>query len=215
MSVTLAGDILQTARAVYLNDRNATEATDDILLPFLKQAYGFLEAELNANGVQCTNEEVIAIIPANTDEYYPLPGDLVVPNTMFERMVGSIEEFVPMEYRMNLPTVISTTYLKYWTYRLDRILLVPATIEREIKLYYQRSFPAVETVDDALFGKAEHYLTAKVAALYNLFVRQSETLASVCESVASNELAEIVNMQVKSTQAQVIRRKPYVPFRRS
>lgn len=214
MPITIAADIIQRAREVYLNDPNATEATDDKLLPHLKSAYGFLETELESNGVQCKNAEVSGIvIPANTDEYYPLPPDLVVPNTMLERGSGTSDEYVRMDYRMNIPQITPTSRLVYWTYRLDRIYLLPATQDREIKLLYQQSFPTLETTNTALFGKSEHYLTAKVAALYNLFVRQSETLASVCEDIAKNELDEIVNLYVKLNQSQVIRRKGYLPGR--
>ncbi len=209
--ITIAADILTSVRSAYLNDPNAGEATDDRLLPHLKEAYKFLQSELEANGVPCKNEEVIETILANKNEYYPLPDDLVVPNTMFERTPGSSEEFRPMTYRMNLPQVTPTPYLQYWTYRLDRIYLVPATQNREIKLYYQKSFPAVETVDDSLYGKAEQFLALKTAALYNFFVRQQPTAAKVCNDLADRELEDIISSQVKSTQSQVIRRKGYIP----
>ena len=211
MPITIAADIIETAQQVYLNDPNGTEATPEKLLPFLKEAYKFLESELETNGVQCKNAEVIAVIPANSDEYYPLPYDLVVPNTMYERAVSSSEEFRPMSYRNNIPQITGTTYLQFWTYRLERIYLLAASQDREIKLLYQRSFPAVDTVDAALFGKAEQYLAAKVSALYNLFVRQSTTLAEVSEQIAEKELEDIINIQVKIGQSQTIRRKPYKP----
>lgn len=212
MPVTIAADIIDTARKVYLNDPNAREATDDILLPFLKEAYRFLEGELEANSVQCKSSEVIATIPANTDEYYPLPSDLVIPTVMHERMINSADEFRPISYRMNLPQVTPTTCLEFWTYRLDRIYFVKATQAREILLYYKQSFPAVDSKSSTLFGKAETYLAAKTAALYNLFVRQSTTLAEVCNQIAESELATTVNEYVKLSQSQVVRRKGYIPF---
>lgn len=211
MPVTIAADILDTARQVYLNDINAREATNDLLLPHLKEAYRFLEGELEANSIQCKSAEVTAIIPANTDEYYPLPPDLTIPVLMHERTPNTTDEFRPISYRMNLPQVTPTTFLEYWTYRLERIYFVKATQDREILLYYKRSFPAVDSKSSPLFGKAETYLAAKTAALYNMFVRQSETLARVCNEIATKELEDLINEHVKSMQHEVIRRKGYVP----
>lgn len=214
MPVTIAADIIDTARRVYLNDANAREATDDILLPHLKEAYKFFEGELEIHSIQCKSAEVTAIIPANTDEYYPLPPDLVIPEVMHERQPNTTDEFRPISYRNNLPQVTPTAFLEYWTYRLDRILFVKATQSREILLYYKRSFPILETVKSPIFGKSETYLAAKTAALYNMFVRQNTTLADISNKVAEGELESILNLYIKATQSEVIRRKGYIPGRR-
>lgn len=215
MGVTVAKDILDEARGTYLNDLNATEATDEKLLPQLKTAYNFLESECHSNNIQLVNSEITKIIPAGIDEYYPLPPDFVIPRTLLERQSGTVDEFREISYRNNLPQVTPTPYFEYWTYRLERILLVPATTEREVKLIYMRSFPVVETSDANLFGKAQTYLAAKTAALYLLFVRQSPSLAEPANGIAEKELEEIINTQVKIMQAAPVRRKGYLPHRSS
>ena len=101
--ITVAHDILDTARSVYMNDPNGNQYTDTVLLPLLKVAYAFLESELQSNGVQTTNEEIIATILANLDEYYPLPPDLVIPRAILERQAGSSDEFSPVMYKNNIP----------------------------------------------------------------------------------------------------------------
>jgi hypothetical protein len=178
----------------------------------LRTAYSFLEAELQANGVQTVNEEApIKSIPANISEYDPLPVDLVIPRKMQERLAGSSDEFTDMYYHNNIPQITLSSVLVYWTWRIDRIFFLPSTTNREVKLFYQKSFPALNTADAMLFGKAEQYLAAKVAALAHMFLAQNTTLAKVANEIAEKELAEIVNMQVKLMQTVPVRRKGYIP----
>lgn len=212
---TVAKEILGEARSTFLNDPNATEATDEKFLPYLRLAYTYLEGELQANGAQSVNSEEVKTIPANVDEYLPLPTDLVIPRTILEREAGTTDEYREISYRNNIPSVTPGPFLEYWTYRLDRIFFLPATTAREVKLIYQNSYPAVLDPNSNLLGKAETYLIAKSAALYLLFVRQSPTLAEQANNVAESELAEIVNAQVKLQQSRPVRRKGYQPFRTS
>ena len=48
-----------------------------------------------------------------------------------------------------------------------------------------------------------------------MFITQSTTLAGVADAIAEKELSEIINMQIKLMQTEVIRRKGYVPQRSS
>lgn len=210
---TVAKEILGEARSTFLNDPNANEATDEKFLPYLRMAYNYLQSEMQSNGIQCINSEEVKTILANTDEYLPLPADLVIPRTILERGDGTTDEYREMSYRNNIPSITPGTYLNYWTYRLDRIFFLPATTNRQVKLIYQNAYPAVQDPNGMLLGKAETYLTAKSAALYLLFVRQSPTLAEQANTIAERELAEIINAQVKLMQSIPIRRKGYMPFR--
>ena len=210
---TIASDILDEARGTYLNDPNAQTYTNTILLPHLRTAYNLLQSELESNGVPCKSEEYVVTIPAGTSELYPLPQDLVIPRVMYERQPGTTEEFKYMVLKNNIPQVTSMPYLAYWAYRTERIYLLAATQSREVKLEYQKSFPAINTADASLFGKAEAYLSAKVAALAHLFISQSTTLAEAANQIAEYQLDSVCNLQVKIHQAQPIRRKGYMPFR--
>lgn len=210
---TVASDVMDEARSVYLNDPNGGTYSYTILMPMLKNAYSSLQTELEAHGVQCKSEEVTKVIPAGIDEYVPLPVNLVIPTKCEEREANTDDEFRPMSYYRNIPKVTAGAYLEYWTWRLDRLLFLACTQDREVKLYYQLSFPAVNTEDDSLFGRAEQYLSARLAALAHLFIAQNETLAKVANDVAETELMEIINIQVKINQIVPSRRKGYIPFR--
>lgn len=212
---TAAKDLLSEVRGTYLNDPNATEATDDKLLSTLRQAYGLLQCDLESNGLQTVNEEVVKTITAGVDEYAPLPSDLVIPRTIWEREPNSQDEYRELTYRNNLPQLTPTPFLQYWTYRLDRIYFVPASTNREVKLVYSKAFPTINDPDGILQGKAELYLTAKTAALYLMFTRQSPTLAQTANEIAEKQLEELINSQVKLMQSHPYRRKGYTPFRTS
>jgi hypothetical protein len=212
--MTTASDILDEARGTYLNDPAAGTYTNAKLLPHLKSAYGFLEGALEENGVQCKNEEVIKTILANIDEYAPLPVDLVIPRKMQERTPGTTEEFVDMVYVNNIPQETPGSRLQYWTWRTDRIFFLEATADREVKLFYQKAFPAVNASTDQVFGKAEQYLAAKTAALAHLFLSQNKELAQVSDKIAEIELLSIINTQVRLMQTLPASRKPYLPYRR-
>lgn len=215
MGVTVAKDILDEARGTYFNDVNANEATDTILLSHLRTAVRNLHTTLEANGMQCINEETTKIIPAGTEEYFPLPADLVIPSEVFERQANTTDEWRPINFRYNIPVVSQGPFLNYWTYRLDRILFLPATQDREVKLIYFKSWPLPQTTDANIIGRSEEYLTAKVAAYYFMFVRQNPTLAKTCEDIAQSHLDDLINKQVKLMQSAPVRRKGYMPYRNS
>lgn len=213
MGVTTAKEILDEARGTFLNDPNANEATDAIMLSHLRSAYSYLQCELTKNGLQVVNEEVVKTIPANTNEYFPLPQDLVIPRSMWERENGSTDEYREMSYVNNIPQVTAGPYLEYWTYRIDRIYFLPATTDREVKLYYLKAYPDPETSDAVLIHRCGDYLSSKTAALYLMFIRQNPTLAQTANEIAEQQLADIVNLQVKLMQSRPVRRKGYMPHR--
>lgn len=215
MSLTIASDILDEAKSVYLNDPNGNEAIDAILLKHLKVAHDLLQCELEANGVQTVNEEATMVIKAGSAEYDPLPADMSMPKAIYERMPNTSDEWKPVVYKNNISLTTPGPFLQFWSYRVDRIYFQPSTQDREVKLLYQKSYPVPKTTDAVLIGKAETFLSAKTAALYQLFVRQNPTLAQQANDIAEAKLADIVNQQVQLMQAAPVRRKGYMPYRNS
>lgn len=213
MGVTVAKDILDEVRSSYLNDPSGNEATDAILLSHLRTAHGLMTSELEQNQIQVINEEVTKTITANTSEYFPLPPDLVIPQAMYERDGTSTEEFRPMTYRNNLPQVTPISFLEYWTYRIDRIFFVPATVDREVKLIYSKAYPVPQTSDAILISRSQNFLAAMTAAIYLRFVRQNFPLSDAARTIADSHMEDLINVQVKLMQSQPIRRKGYMPFR--
>lgn len=211
MSITVASEILDEVRASYLNDPDGGTYTNVKLLPCLRNAYGVLQSSLEANGVQCKNEEYIRTVPANTDELIPLPNDIVIPRTMFERAAGTDDEWTPVDYYNNIPLNDPSSTIICWTWRGDRLLFLKSTTTREVKLIYQRAFPALVASDVMLFGKSEEFLKPKTAAFAHIFLTESPTKAKAADEIAERVLTEIISTQVKSMQKMPGRRLPYVP----
>jgi hypothetical protein len=212
--VTTAKSLMDRARNVYLNDASAQLFTDAKLLPLLREAYGFMETELEENGVPTKN--VIAdtkIIPSGVTQYLPLPKDFIWPIKLEERLAGSSDLFQPMTQKRWTPQLLQSDKLIYWDWREDEIFFLGATTNREVKLYYQKTFPSLDDIDAVVLGKAEQYLVAKMAALAHIFIQQNETLASIADQAANNNISQIINIQTKKSQALPVRRKPYIPFR--
>lgn len=214
MHPLIVEDILNSCRAVYLNDAAARTYTNEKLLPHLKTASGFMETELEENGVPCKNTiaepKTIAI---GEVEYKPLPTDFVWPIRMEERLAGSPDLYVPMVMRAWEPQAQKTERLLYWTWRKDRIFFLGALTDREVILYYQCLFNPISTVKDEVYIRAEQYLTAETAALALMFGGQAPDLAAICEQAAKKNIAQIINISVKKQQGMNYRRKPYSPYK--
>jgi hypothetical protein len=206
-------DIIDDVRNVYLNDQ-AGRFTNAILMPYIKMALGYMETNLEENGVACKNEIDSAIpVKANATELTPLPADFIMPIALKERAAGSSDLYTDMHQRPWEPEITPGDKLVYWTWRHDRIMLAPATTDREVKLYYQRTFPIANVTTDVVYGYARQFLSAKTAALVHMLVSQNETLASVCDNQANLNMEQIINIQIKKLQAMPYRRRPYTPFR--
>lgn len=209
MDIITVADVLLSARSVYLNDPSAVRLPDTKLIPALKVAQGMLETALEENSVQCKNSTFDKVITAGVLELSPLPADFVWPVKMEERASGSSDLFVPMSMRRWTPQEFKGDFLKYWVWNLDKIQFLGANTDREVRLYYQATFPALNVATDGVYGYASEYYAAKVAWFAHMFLEQSPTLAEECNTVAEGHLDQIIRIMVKKTQAMPVRRRPF------
>lgn len=214
MTPLIVSDILDSCRQTYLNDSAGGIYTNAKLLPHLKVASGFLETELEENGVPCKNEiSVPFTINIGDTEVRPLPPDFVWPVKLEERLAGTTDLFVPMIMRAWEPQASKTERLQFWTWRKDRIFLLGATTTREVTVYYQAVLNIINTVNDAVYARAEQYLTAKTSALALFFSGQNDTIAQQCDRIAEKNIDQVINISVKKQQGMNYRRKPYSPYK--
>lgn len=209
MDIITVADVLLSARSVYLNDPSAVRLPDTKLIPALKVAQGMLETSLEENGVQCKNKTEDKVIAAGVLEYTPLPADYIWPVKLEERASGSSDLFVPMSMRRWTPQEFKGDFLKYWTWNSDKIQFLGANTDREVRLYYQATFPALNIATDAVYGYAHEYYSAKVAGFAHFFLEQSPTLAAECDRIAETHLDQIIRILVKKGQAMPVRRRPF------
>lgn len=214
MDIVQAVDILNAARNTYLNDPLASQFTDAKLLPLLQTAHGFLETDLQENGLLCVSSEYSPPNPILAGQtQFDLPPDFVVPVKLQERQAGTSDEWRDMAFRWTIPQITPGPFLEYWTWQGDVIILLAADSDREVKLHYRKSFPVPETNDAAVYSKAAQYLAAKVAALAYMFLVQSPSLAQPCDDAAEANKKQVINIAVKTMQAHPQRRKAYIPLR--
>lgn len=214
MPTVIVQDIMDSARNVYLNDSGAVLYTNAKLLPYVKMASDFMETNLEENNISCKNEMEVGIpVLAGVTELLPLPADFVWPIMLKERGLGSSDLYSDMNQRPWEPEISPGDRLTYWSWRTDKIKLVPATTDREVKLYYQCSFPIINVANDSVYGYAKQYLIAKTSAMAYMFIAQNTTASEIANLQAEKNMDQVVNIQSKKSQAMPSRRRPYTPFR--
>lgn len=214
MDVITVADVLLSARGVYLNDPAAVRLSDAKLIPALKVAQGMLETALEENSVQCKNKEFGPIkVTAGDKVLSPLPADFVWPVKLEERISGSSDLYVPMIQLRWTPQETQGNVLKYWIWNNDKIQLLGSTTDRDVMLYYQALFPAINVTTDGVYNYASEYYAAKIAWFTHTFIEQSPTLADECNTIAEGHLDQIIRIMVKKGQSMPVRRRPFRSLR--
>ena len=206
-------EVLDRARQAYLNDKDAITFTNTVLLPILKEAYDQFQSQLQLNNLQLTNSIAEIPVPAGSLTLSQ-PGDFMYPVNLEERDLTSTDpaDYVAMEQMTWEPSRQQSTNLLQWVYRNGDVKFIGATTARKVKLYYQSAFPTIQDGLSLVKGNSISYLAAKTAAIAHLFINQNETLAEQANSIAQQQMREVVQIAVKRTQSLWARRRPYRPF---
>src|SRR5258706_9057173 len=210
-------DVLDRARNVYLNDTTAATYTNTILLPYAKQAYDDLEGEIERNNLALKNGIAVITVPKLPNGLIlAVPGNFLYPIELRERNLGSVLEsdYSTMSQRDFEPTRDPTDRLINWTYREGTVHFVGATTDRQVKLFYQESYPSLKDGTSLVRGDCLAFLASRVAGYAHLFIAQNETLAKVASDISERQLDGIILTNVKRTQSLGVRRRPYRPFAR-
>ena len=137
--------------ASLLNDTQKSIFTYTVQLPYFNMAQRELEEELELNNVPVTNEvaEVITlpvgVTILNASSTPPIPPDLVIPRTLYERISGTNFTFLEMKQVEFLPVnQVPTAYLHFWSWisREIRFPSVSATSTLDIKIQYLKTIYA-------------------------------------------------------------------------
>lgn len=210
----LASVVLDRARAA-LNDRQGQLFNDDVLLPFLNNAWEDLQSEMQVNGLPAVYNATAALtITAgatviSTTSTPPLPTDIIEPQNLYEK--GTTEtDWIPMtEFPGLLPTRQGQK-LGIWQWKEEEIKLVGATANRDILIEYLKSFPEVigPSTQIPLAG-TKLFLAYKTAAEAASDIGQNGTRAESLSTRANVEKAKFIAIRVKGQQGVSTRRIPY------
>lgn len=197
--------------AALCNDPSQTVYTNDKLLPFAKMVNADFLLNLASNGMPLIEEEVAsAVVSAGAVVYPSQPADLIIPIELSERAYGSTGLYVPMVKRAWDPEEAKSTILRYWSWREGIIKFLGATTNRQVKLRYQKTVNAIESVSSAIpADQAEQFFVFKIAEYASRFLGENPSRADALFGQAEMALNQFLNTEVRKTQNIPVRRPAY------
>ena len=214
--MTTVSDVINEA-VILLNDPNKRLFTDAKLLPLIKKAYRELSVELHNNGAPLLNEisDSINVPQGNKTLGSDQPDDIVIPVRLKER--GSdAEEFSDMIEQYWESANKPGPSLIFWSWRDEELQFRGATTDRQIIIYYRKSFSAIEDVTSKVaYANAINFLSPRAAALAARFIGNSDTRADKLDMDAAVNLNNLISRTVKGTQSNTARRKSYWQYLRT
>lgn len=220
-----AGQVTSLVRSL-LNDAAGNLFTDTVLLPYANAAYRKVQRALaNIQSGSLLGDNVLLTVPAvsNTDPSLQvfitdatappnqLPLDLLVPLKLWERASGSSDDFVEMTDLTNhggLPSQPQGLALQYWEWRADGLYFIGATQDTQIRLRYQKAYPALADATSAVLVRDAvetiAYFTAAMAA-----AARGAPQAARWDGAGADALEDLVLRATQREQHTGRRRRPY------
>lgn len=195
MSVPMS-QVLTTART-YLNDDNATQFPDQVLIPKVQEAHRELQEELWVVGSPLVRGQtaVLAYVAAAT-ALPTLPPDFLCPTAMFENAAGSTvatPNWLPMTEAFYIPMgAAQGLTLDWWSWQQELVVLRGASANRAVIVQYRRQIPIPVLSTDVigiLFG--ESYLAARAAGMAAGTLGNAEALAAMT-ALSKENLAKVI-----------------------
>jgi hypothetical protein len=213
--------------ASLMNDTAKTVYTYDAQMPYLNMALKELEEHFQLNNIPVTNQTATEItVPVGTTSIGPFDGvgagvtptypqDLVEIQGIYERLSGTTDPFIPLVKREFLPHPIDdlpTESLQYWTWQNQRIKLVGATTEREVKIDYIASIFSEVQNQAAVIGvmNVSTFLFYRTAGLCTQFIGENQSRATELNGFAIMALDRVTGIGIKAKQSITTRRKPFM-----
>ena len=144
-----------------------------------------------------------AVNPAPT-----LPLDLETPLKLWERASGINAQFIEMnQINTGLPSRSKSTMLREWEYRQQKIFMVGATQDNEIRLRYRKRY------DDPEIDGVIPIIDCAVALAYNVVdifaLSRGSTVSAQFTMEREEATKQLVNRSTRKKQRSNFRRQPY------
>jgi len=198
MATTLS-DVLTLART-YLNDDNANQFSDPVLIPKSKIAHQEMQTKLWVNGSPIVRGQSAEItIPSSgsiTDvtNLNPtgFPSDMLLPSGIYESAIGGAS-WVPVTEQIYFPIGYTAgARIGLWSFQQEHLLLAPCTASNIIVIQYRKSIPIPNIATDpigVLFG--DLYLAARTASIAAASVG-NEAVADKMQAMAKENFANLL-----------------------
>jgi hypothetical protein len=228
MSTTsLTASMVMDKSASLMNDTAKTVYTYAAQLPYLQMALDELQENFELNNIPVTNVTSIAIIVnagvmfigpvdgigASAPPNYP--DNVVEFQQLWERLADSSEPYIPIRQVEFLPHNLDdlpTSELQYWAFVNQRILFIPSSTNRQIKIdYIGKIFPN-NINENTLIGliNVRSFLQYRTAALCSQFIGENASRAEELNNFAQMAMDRSVGISVKGSQSQSARRRPFM-----
>lgn len=216
----IAGSVMDKV-AVLNNDAGKTKFTYTAILPFLQLVYQELSEEAENNDLPIINEVDDLVVSVGMTDIGgatgpALPTDLIEIRSLWERLNGTTDDFIPMDRLNYLPTIQQKTdALVFWTWQNQIIQFLGATTDRQVRLNYLGNTlgTIVDETSPISMINAVTFLEFRTAALCSMYIGENETRATALQGDAQNALERLINPSVKGQQSIAIRRRPRRRFR--
>jgi len=188
--------VLTTART-YLNDDNATQFPDPVLIPKCQEAHRELQEELWVGGSPNVRALTATLhYVANATVLPALPANFLCPMQGFENAwptPAAPTVWTPMtEAFFNPLGLAQGPTLGFWQWQNETITLIGATVDRSV-LFQYRALIAIPILSTDLIGIlfGESYLAARTAAIAAGTVGNKEVYAAMT-SLAKENLSKVL-----------------------
>lgn len=202
MSVPMS-QVLTTART-YLNDDNATQFPDPVLIPKVQEAHRELQTELWVVGSPLVRNVASIVLPTTSIPSgpqggvillappYTLVSDFLTPTALYETP-GVV--YTPMTETFFMPLgYVAQSNAQYWMWQDEILYVAPFTHSptQTFVVQYRRQIPIPVLATDVIgisFG--ETYLSARAAAIAAGTVGNAEVFTALT-AIAKEQLSKVI-----------------------
>lgn len=202
-----AQDAIKSARA-YLNDVNGITWSDSVLMPLLQEAFGELQLNLATHRIPVIKAQVDISVPTGTTVLPNLPTNIVSPISLYEKDPTATDDFYDQMLQVTfLPNDSPNAFLGVWAWIGQRVLLLGATEDRQVRFQYEGYLTVPTVLTDPLgFIFAERFLGPRIASIALHSVGQTSRAMAVSRAADIN-LFQVMQYNTTSDQRPVRRRR--------
>ncbi len=141
-----------------------------------------------------------------------LPADMLGPLRMWERPTGTVGNFIPMAQKLDgLPSITQTSYLRWWQWIGDAIVMLGALQANDIQVRYNVILPALVLTpqpSQVLILRCKNALAWKVVELFAQS-RMGPEEAQYASGKYEAELVKIIGRTNRRKLRASARRRPF------
>lgn len=209
----LASEVMNMSASL-LNDTARATYTYTVQLPYLRMALRDLEGKLILDGSPLFQEVSADINYVANAATITVPADFFLPIRVFEAEANTTDDNswkLMTETSWDTNSEPDTQVLTKWNFRDAALNVLPASVNREVRLHYIKS-SLVTIVDDTTqmaLDRALNTMGFKTAEYVARYIMNNPQRADSLEKDGATQEDAFRSALIKNNQNKVVRRKPY------